>query len=71
MGIFNHSISRKIHPLIIWPLYTHLSYLRKMTDALTVGDAVLISEPTYSWETEGNPVNEGPGMFVPAVLPRK
>ncbi|EIM82112.1 glycoside hydrolase family 43 protein [Stereum hirsutum FP-91666 SS1] len=35
-------------------------YIAKMTDALTVGDAVLISEPTYSWETEGNPVNEGP-----------
>ncbi|KAI0318461.1 glycoside hydrolase family 43 protein [Amylostereum chailletii] len=34
--------------------------LQPMIDALHVGDAVLISEPTLSWETEGNPVNEGP-----------
>lgn len=34
-----------------------------MTSATTVGDATKISTPTYSWETVGANVNEGPAML--------
>lgn len=36
-------------------------WIAELTSPTTVGDAYLISEPTYSWETEGAAVNEGPG----------
>ena len=70
-GVCSHSSSREFGSS--WN-HVNVSTLRSfspMLDPLTVGDAVLISEPTLSWETEGNPVNEGPGTpFATFVLLR-
>jgi GH43 family beta-xylosidase len=39
-------------------------YIAEMSDPLTVvGKRVAISRPSYSWETHGWPVNEGPEAF--------
>jgi GH43 family beta-xylosidase len=39
-------------------------YIQEMSDPLTVtGKRVAISRPSYSWETHGWPVNEGPEAF--------
>ncbi|KIM27637.1 glycoside hydrolase family 43 protein [Serendipita vermifera MAFF 305830] len=37
---------------------------RKMNSATTIGNAVVISVPTNSWETVGAPVNEGPVALI-------
>ena len=33
-----------------------------MTGAMTLGNTVKISTPTYAWEQVGANVNEGPGV---------
>ncbi|KIY66548.1 glycoside hydrolase family 43 protein [Cylindrobasidium torrendii FP15055 ss-10] len=38
-------------------------WIAKMNSATSVGNAVLISRPTYSWETETAAVNEGPAAI--------
>ncbi len=50
-------------------------YIARMTSPTTLaGTGVLLSEPTLSWETEGNPIEEGPEALrarreaVPRVL---
>ena len=40
-------------------------YIAQMKDALTLGtDRVLISQPTYAWEDNGSPINEGPEILT-------
>jgi GH43 family beta-xylosidase len=40
-------------------------YIAKMKDPYTIdGDRVMISEPTYAWEKNGSPVNEGPEVLT-------
>jgi GH43 family beta-xylosidase len=40
-------------------------YIAKMKDPYTIdGDRVMISEPTYAWEENGSPVNEGPEILT-------
>jgi len=40
-------------------------YIAKMKDPYTIeGDRVLLSQPTYAWEKNGSPINEGPEILT-------
>ncbi|MGS2762873.1 family 43 glycosylhydrolase [Sinomicrobium sp. M5D2P9] len=40
-------------------------YIAEMSDPWTIsGDKVVISSPTYNWEKNGNPINEGPQVLI-------
>lgn len=44
--------------------YAQSIYIAKMNSPTTIGNAVVISVPTNSWETVGAPVNEGPVALI-------
>ncbi|KAI0029094.1 glycoside hydrolase family 43 protein [Vararia minispora EC-137] len=71
INIPNHNVWSIDPTILVLPSGQYLVYssfqgslqslwIAYMTSPTTVGNAVLISEPTLSWETETAPVNEGP-----------